>query len=125
MIEKAFFLGDLVQVKDSHPFHGLANKIGQIEQLVGTVAAIVRFSRNEAAWDTTAEKLDSKIFQGYTWYITLKDLDKLSSNPDSEFANLLEKKELEEKLEGYKQALELSEELREQLGNELDKHMKG
>jgi len=54
----------------------------------------------------------------------------LSSNPYSEFANLLdkkelEKKELEEKLEGYKQALELTEKLLEKLGKELDKYIKG
>lgn len=121
-IDQNFRLGDLVQVKESHEFFGLQGKQGELQSFVGTIAAIVKFPMKEEAWDISQEVTDNKLFESYTWYIPLKHLERLGSNPDSIFSLLLEKEELELKVEAYKQALEVSEDLREKLSKEIDEH---
>ena len=112
--EFGFFLGDSVLVKESHPFLGTAFNAGEIFMFAGVDAAIVKFHKNIKAYcyDTEEE------FEGTYWYIPLMHLEKLHGG-DTELSLLLENEELREKLEYFKQALEISEDLREKLSEHI------
>lgn len=113
--ESSFFLGDVVYVKDSHPFVGVTGLYGIIDSFLTDVMALVKFEQSIYALDDG----NLELFKGTIWCIPLMHLERIKGDDSSGMSLLLENQELKVQLEAHKGALELSEALREQQAKQL------
>ena len=108
--ESSFFLGDVVYVKDSHPFRYTVGNQGTIKSFVTPLMALVEFD-----WELYGKCYEiDEDFISKEWVIPLIHLGK-DSGENSPMNFLLENEELRDQLAGCKEALKMSEELREEL----------
>lgn len=114
MQDFGFFIGDLVLVRDTYPFFGLEESVGSITSFPTFDTAIVEFDNT---FDIVCKETE-EVLVASKFFIPVRHLERLVGS-DTEMSLLLENQELKERLTYYQEALELSEDLREQLSKSL------